>query len=137
MQAQLKQYQQTQISTASGEKIVLMLYDGAINYSRLAMENAAKGDRAGRGKYISKAQAIVAHLMDSLDHKIGGDITKRLNQLYMYIIQEYVNANVNNSVTPLGNAIKILGMMRETWIEAIEIVKKERETGNILRRRIN
>jgi flagellar protein FliS len=137
MQAQLKQYQQTQISTASGEKIVLMLYDGAINYSRLAVENAAKGDRAGRGKYISKAQAIVAHLMDSLDHKIGGDITKRLNQLYMYIIQEYVNANVNNSVTPLGNAIKILGMMRETWIEAIEIVKKERETGTILRSRIN
>ena len=137
MQAQLRQYQQTQVGTATGEKIVLMLYDGAINFSRLAMENAAKGDRAGRGKYISKAQAIVAHLMDSLDHKIGGDITKRLNQLYMYIIQEYVNANVNNSVTPLGNAIKILGMMRETWIEAIEIVKKERETGTILRSRIN
>jgi flagellar protein FliS len=134
MQTQLKQYQQTQISTSSPEKILLMLYDGAINFSRLAMEKAAKGDRSGRAKYISKAQAIVGHLMDTLDHKVGGDITKRLKQLYMYIIYEYVNANVNNSVTSLENAIKILGMMRETWTEAIEIVKKERAAGTILRR---
>jgi flagellar protein FliS len=137
MQAQLKQYQQTQINTSSREKILLMLYDGAINFSRLAMDNAAKGDRSGRAKYISKAQAIVGHLMDTLDHKAGGDITKRLKQLYMYIIFEYVNANVNNSVTSLANAIKILGMMRETWTEAIEIVKKERVADNFPRKEIN
>jgi flagellar protein FliS len=101
------------------------------------MDNAAKGDRSGRAKYISKAQAIVGHLMDTLDHKAGGDITKRLKQLYMYIIFEYVNANVNNSVTSLANAIKILGMMRETWTEAIEIVKKERVADNFPRKEIN
>jgi flagellar protein FliS len=134
MQMQLKQYQQTQVNTSSPEKLLLMLYDGAINFSRLAMEKAARGDKAGRGKYISKAQAIVNHLMITMDHKVGGAITKRLEQLYMYILNEYVNANVNNSVTSLGNAIKILGMMRETWTEAIEIVKKERAAGIIHRK---
>ena len=134
MQTQLKQYQQTQMSTSSPEKIMLMLYDGAINFSRLAMENAAKGDRAGRGKYISKAQAIVNHLMITMDHKVGGAITKRLEQLYRYILYEYVNANVNNSVASLGNAIKILSMMRETWTDAIDIVKKERAAGIIHRK---
>lgn len=131
MQMPLKQYQQTQVSTSSPEKILLMLYDGAINFSRIAMEKAANGDKSERGKYVSKAQAIVAELMNSLDHEVGGVIAERLTQLYMYIIHEYVNANVKNSVTSLENTVKILGMLRDTWAEAIEIVKKERETGSI------
>jgi flagellar protein FliS len=131
MQMPLKQYQQTQVSTSSPEKILLMLYDGAINFSRIAMEKAANGDKSERGKYVSKAQAIVAELMNTLDHEVGGVVAERLTQLYMYIINEYVHANVNNSVTSLENTVKILGMLRDTWAEAIEIVKKERETGSI------
>ncbi|MGD0843791.1 MAG: flagellar export chaperone FliS [Geobacteraceae bacterium] len=131
MQMPLKQYQQTQVSTSSPEKILLMLYDGAINFSRIAMEKAANGDKSERGKYVGKAQGIVAELMNTLDHEVGGVVAERLTQLYMYIINEYVHANVNNSVTSLENTVKILGMLRDTWAEAIEIVKKERDTGSI------
>lgn len=134
MNMPLKQYQQTQVSTSSPEKILLMLYDGAINFSRIAQEKAANGDKSERGKYVSKAQAIVAELMNTLDHDTGGVIADRLEQLYLYIINEYVQANVNNSVSSLGNTIKILSMLRDTWAEAIEIVKKERETGGIAQR---
>jgi len=134
MNMPLKQYQQTQVSTSSPEKILLMLYDGAINFSRIALEKAANGDKSERGKYVSKAQAIVAELMNTLDHETGGVIADRLEQLYLYIINEYVQANVNNSVSSLGNTIKILSMLRDTWAEAIEIVKKERETGAIAQR---
>jgi len=126
MQMPLNQYRQTQVNTSSPEKILLMLYDGAINFSRIAMEKAAKGDNGERGKYVSKAQAIVAELMNTLDHEVGGVIAERLTQLYMYIINEYVRANVNNSVTSLENTVKILGMLRDTWAEAIEIVQRER-----------
>ena len=129
MQMPLKQYQQTQVNTSSPEKILLMLYDGAINFSRIAMEKAASGDNNERGKYVSKAQAIVAELMNTLDHEVGGAVAGRLTQLYMYIINEYVRANVGNSVASLENTIKILSMLRDTWAEAIEIVKKEREAG--------
>ncbi len=128
MQMPLNQYRQTQVSTSSPEKILLMLYDGAINFSRLAMEKAAKGDKSERGKYVSKAQAIVAELMNTLDHEVGGVVAERLTQLYMYLINEYVRANVSNSVSSLENTVKILGMLRDTWAEAIEIVQRERST---------
>jgi len=134
MQMPLKQYQQTQVSTSTPEKILLMLYDGAINFSRIAMDKAANGNKSERGKYVSKAQAIVAELMNSLDHEVGGVVAERLTQLYMYIINEYVNANVNNSVASLENTVKILGMLRDTWAEAIDMVKKERESGSISQR---
>jgi flagellar protein FliS len=130
MQMPLRQYQQTQVSTSSPEKILLMLYDGAINFSRIAMEKAANGDNSERGKYVSKAQAIVAELMNTLDHEVGGVVAERLTQLYMYIINEYVKANVNNSVNSLENTIKILSMLRDTWVEAVEIVRKEREAAS-------
>jgi len=125
----LNQYQQTQVTTSSPEKILLMLYDGAINFSRIAVEKAANGDKSERGKYVSKAQAIVAELMNTLDHEVGGDIAIQLERLYMFIINEYVQANVNNSVSSLENTIKILSLLRETWIEAIEKVKRERDAG--------
>jgi len=136
MQMPLKQYQQTHVNTSSPERILLMLYDGAINFSRIAIEKAEKGDKGERGKYVSKAQAIVAELMNSLDHEVGGAIAERLTQLYMFIINEYVRANVNNSVTSLENTVRILSILRDTWAEAIVIVQREREAGAAIRKEL-
>lgn len=104
-----------------------MLYDGAINFSKIALERMEKKDLAGKGKYISKAQAIVSELMNTLNHDVGGGITQRLEQLYIYVIDEYINANINNSPRALENAIRILTVLRDTWVEAIDIWKRERE----------
>lgn len=128
MITQLNQYQSTQVSTSSPEKILLMLYDSAINFSKIALEKVAKGDKGGKGVYISKAQAIVAELMNTLNHEVGGDIAKRLEQLYIYLIDEYIEANVNNSQKSLQNTVHILSMLRDTWMEAVEQVKREKES---------
>jgi flagellar secretion chaperone FliS len=128
MYTPINQYKTTQVSTSSPEKILLMLYDGAINFSRIALDKMEKKDIAGKGNFISKAQAIVAELMNTLNHEVGGEIAGNLERLYIYVINEYVDANIHNSPKALGNAIRILTMMRGTWAEAIELVKKERET---------
>jgi len=127
MSKPLNPYQNTQVSTASPEKILLMLYDGAINFSKVALDKVARGDKAGKGVYIGKAQAIVAELMNTLNHEVGGDLAQRLEQLYIYLIDEYIEANVNNSTKSLENTVKILSMLRDTWLDAIEVVRKERD----------
>ncbi|WP_298438417.1 flagellar export chaperone FliS [Geobacter sp.] len=120
------QYQNTQVSTSSPEKLLLMLYDGAINFTRIALDKMEKKDIAGKGKFIGKAQAIVSELMNTLNHEVGGDISRRLEQLYIYLIDEYLAANINNSPRSLENALKILTILRDTWVEAIEIWHRER-----------
>lgn len=127
MYSQLNQYRSTQVNTAAPEKILLMLYDGAINFTRIAIEKINAGDRAGKGMYISKAQAIVAELMNTLNHDIGGEVAKRLEQLYIFIIDQFIDANINNSTRPLENALRIMTMLRDTWVDAIEIWKRERD----------
>lgn len=64
--------------------------------------------------------------MNSLNHEVGGEISRRLEQLYIYVIDQYLEANINNSPVPLENAIRILTILRDTWVEAIDIWKKEK-----------
>jgi flagellar protein FliS len=133
MYTSVNQYQKTQVNTSSPEKILLMLYDGAINFTRIALNKMEKNDIAGKGIFISKAQAIVGEFMNTLNHEVGGEIAHKLEQLYIYLLDEYVAANINNSVQSLENAVRILTFMRGTWSEAIEIVKKERESSLVRR----
>jgi len=123
------QYQNIQVTTSNPEKILIMLYDGAINFTKIAIDKLAKGDVAGKGLYIGKAHAIVAELMNTLNPEVGGDITRQLQRLYNYLIDELIAANINNSPGHLENAVRIMTTMRDTWVEAVEIVKKEREAG--------
>ena len=127
MLSPFNQYQNTQINTSSPEKLLLMLYDGAINFTRIALDKMDKKDIAGKGMYIGKAQAIVSELMNTLNHEVGGDISRQLERLYIYIIDEYLAANINNSPRSLENALRILTILRDTWVEAIDIWRRERE----------
>ncbi|BDV44431.1 flagellar protein FliS [Geotalea uraniireducens] len=124
------QYQNTQVISATPEKILVMLYDGAIRFSRIALDMMDKKDMAGKGVYISKALAIVSELMSTLNHEVGGDISRNLEQLYVYLIGEFTEANVSNSTQSLENAINILSILRSAWTEAIEVARKEREVGH-------
>jgi len=122
-------YQNNQVITSSPEKILLMLYDGAINFSKMAIDLLQREDLAGKGKYIGKAQAIVTELMNTLNHEVGKDIAQRLEQLYLYLIDEFTQANVHNSVQSLQNAVKVLTILRDAWAEAVVIARKDRYVG--------
>lgn len=129
MYAPAQQYRQMQVTTSSPEKVLLMLYDGAINFSKMAQDRINRKDIAGKGLYISKALAIVTELMNTLNHDICSNITRELERLYMYIIREFTQANMNNDPKALDNAIKILVNLRQTWTEAVAIVQRERCEG--------
>lgn len=123
MYSAFAQYQNTQVNTSSPEKILLMLYDGAIRFTRVAIERMSKGDVQGKGLYISKAQAIVAELMNTLNREIGGEVAVKLDELYLFVIDAYVTANASNSATALENALGILTTLRDAWYEAVVKVK--------------
>lgn len=119
-------YQKTQVTTSTPEKILIMLYDGALNFTKIAREKLVKGDRAGKGMYISKSQAIIAELMNTLNHSVAPVIARDLERLYIYMIDEYIAANISNNPVHLDNIIRIMTTMRDTWSEAIDIAKRER-----------
>lgn len=115
-----KQYQRTQVVTASREKILLMLYEGAIRFTKQA--RIAMNDKkvAEKGKAISKATAILSELMATLDFKIGGQLAQDLENLYIFMIDKLIEANVNNKVECLDDVEKLLNTLYTAWKDVIE-----------------
>ena len=62
----MNQYQQNQVNTASPEQILLMLYDGAIRFTRRAISGIEENKPELKLSGVAKAMAIIAEFSNSL-----------------------------------------------------------------------
>ncbi|MCB0413627.1 MAG: flagellar export chaperone FliS [Bdellovibrionales bacterium] len=120
-----QKYKATAVQSASKEKILLMLYEGAIKFVKLAMIAIDNKDIAERGLNIGRAFDIVMELNNTLNHEVGGDVAVNLEQLYYFIMEELTQANISADKKRLENVLKILTTLLAGWQEAIEKLKKQ------------
>lgn len=113
--------------SASREQILLMLYEGAIRFTKLALRAIETNNIAERGKNIIRAYDIVMELQVSLDHKVGGDLTKQLDQLYTFIMDQYTKANLHGDPEALKSCLRVLENLYDGWKQAVTHLKKENE----------
>ena len=114
------QYRKNQISTSGQGHLILMMYEGAIKFTKLALESMDKDDLAGQGKYIQKAHDIVNELSLSLDFKKGGDVAPRLESLYQFTLSQLTLANIKSEKKPLQTVLNILNPLLEAWNQLYE-----------------
>lgn len=119
------QYQQNQISSASPEQILLMLYDGAIRFIRRAIVANGENKNTEKLQGISKCMAIVAEFSNSLNHDIGGNIAEDLDALYQFMIRELNSARNEPTGKHLKVVENLLLDLRDTWGKAVEINRNE------------
>ncbi len=115
-----KKYQQTAIMSASKEQVLLMLYEGAIRFTKMAIQAAEEGNVPERGKNILRAYDIILEFQASLNHSVGGDLPKQLDQLYVYLLEQYTKANVSGDINALKSCLKILDNLYEGWVHVIK-----------------
>ncbi|MEQ1664825.1 MAG: flagellar export chaperone FliS [Bdellovibrionales bacterium] len=124
-----KKYKANSVQTASREKILLMLYEAAIKFVKKAIIACEEKNISDRGYNIGRAFDIVNELNNSLNHNIGGEMSKNLESLYMFITDQFVQANITGKAKPLNDALKILEILNEGWMQAVEKIKKENKAG--------
>lgn len=118
-------YRASSVLTASPGKLVLMLFDGALNSMALAREAFARpADDFRRFAVINqqllKAQRIIAELQGSLNHQAGdGQFANEMNRLYDYYNRRLVEANVTKKVEPVLEIERLLGEVRGAWAEML------------------
>ena len=120
-----QKYKDTSIQSASREKLLLMLYEGAIRFTKKAIQACDDKDIAERGANIGKAYDIIMELSNTLNHEVGGEISKNLEQLYMFITDQLTKANVTGDKKFLETTLKLLETLYSGWVEAVEKLKKE------------
>jgi len=113
-------YRQTAVETATPEKRLLMLFDGAfkfVNQGKLAMENK---DYFATNTYLIKVQDILFELMISLDMPKGGDMAINLCNLYSFYRDETIKANMTKNPELLNPVIEFIRAYRMLWAEAAQ-----------------
>ena len=112
---------QTEVFSASPERLITLLFNGAqaaILKARLYMEN---DNIEGRGMSISKAIDIVdSGLKASVDKNTGGELATNLIATYDLIIRNLLLANLNNDLEKLALAERMLIDIGSAWREAVD-----------------
>lgn len=110
-------YLETAVETAHPARLVVMLYDGAIRFLNEAEDAMHNADYDRQNHFIIKAQRIVAELMSSLDMQKGGHIAENLLNIYAYIYNQLIEANLGDQVEVIGQVRHLLQELREAWDE--------------------
>jgi flagellar protein FliS len=114
-----QEYQRTQVTTAGREKVLLMLYEGCIRFMKLAKTRMQEKKTAEKGRYISRSIDILSELMNTLDHKVGGQLSHDLESLYMFMIDKLIDANIHNRPEDLDVVIDLMSNLYVAWSDVI------------------
>jgi flagellar protein FliS len=104
------------VFTASPVEIIVMLYDAALSHLENAQVAMQQSNRGAAGTYLSRAQRIVAELVSSLDRVGGGDIARRLDGLYAFVLDRLLRGNIRQEPAALAEAARVMGILREAWV---------------------
>ncbi len=127
MNAYMNQYQSNQVTTATPEQVLIMLYDGAIRFVRQAKEAVEAGNLGVKSTAIGKAIAIITEFSNTLDREIGGEIAVDLSRLYDFMLMELSAVNARSDAKRLDPVEKILLDLREAFAEAAIIHRREQQ----------
>ena len=103
-----------EVDSASPERLIQMLLDGALNRIYTAKGELLRGEIAAKGLLIGKAISIVDGLRVALNPEAGA-ISQNLEDLYEYIGRRLLEANITNDVAILDEAAALLHEIKSAW----------------------
>lgn len=107
-------YTESSVMTAPPERLVLMLYDGAIRFLRQASAALAQGDRTTARERMRRAEAIIDELNLTLDMS-QGEIAARLRAIYLFCKRHLIESFLNAEGDGIDTVIGLLAELRESW----------------------
>jgi flagellar protein FliS len=108
-------YLESRILSADPTELVRLLYQAATGAVRNARHHLASGDILARTRSITGACEILMELAGALDHQRGGDISRRLAQLYDYMSRKLIEAQFQQRDAPLAEVLGLLATLAEAW----------------------
>jgi flagellar protein FliS len=111
----IKAYQETAICTQNRGQLVVMLYDGAINFLKQSIADLEQGDYASKGIRIAKATDIIIELNTVLDMDKGGQVAQNLRSLYNFMHHHLSEANLKKDATMVQDVINLLEELKQGW----------------------
>ena len=117
----IKQYQASNVNTATPEKLMIMMFDGALQFLQKAKVAIAEGNLKERSQNIDGARKIIRELMRTIDLENGNDVSKQLFKLYNKMAMNLIKANVQRNAALIDTVIEDVSNIRWGFQKAIDI----------------
>lgn len=112
-------YQNSKILTASPAELTLMLYEGIIKFTNIAVAAIDSDDLEKANVNIMKAERIIDHLSATLNDKYP--VAQDFQNIYRCIMQALMQGNIKKDKEELERALEYTRMIRDTWKEVMKI----------------
>lgn len=112
-----EKYREVQVLTASPERLVLLLYEGAIRFLEEARSALDGGDLVRAHERLTRTQDILTELIAGLDFSY--EVSGNLYSLYDYFRRRLVEANVRKDPAAVQEVLGFLKELHHTWREAV------------------
>ena len=112
-------YKQNEVNTATQNKLLLMLLDGAVKYTKIARLAIMDKNINKAHSELVRVQNIFIELMSTLDISVGGWTTD-IYDVYDFIRQELMKANIKKDAEILDKLLPLIEQIRDLWYEVDE-----------------
>jgi len=108
-------YQDASITTQSRGRLIVLLYDGAVKFMKLAVKELEAGNYEAKGKYIDRANDIINELNAVLDMEAGGETAVNLRKLYGFMNSRLSQANIKKDPQMIREVIGLMEELNQSW----------------------
>ncbi|MGA7694401.1 MAG: flagellar export chaperone FliS [Candidatus Sulfotelmatobacter sp.] len=110
-------YREAAVRGASPVRLVICLYEQAIEDLRQAVLALEEGNIEARTRGINHALSVIAHLQGSLDMERGGEVARNLARFYSVVRTGLIEAQLKQSARILEQQTSQLATVHEAWLE--------------------
>lgn len=108
-------YLTTEVTTATPQKLQLMLIEAAIRFCRQAQAQRQNDQEEQAGEAIIRCQEVISELLIGLRPDRDAELVRRVASVYVYLLRTLTLAHVERQSAALDDAIRVLEIERGTW----------------------
>lgn len=124
-----QEYLEATVYTASPHKLHLLVVEGAIKFAKRALIALEEQDYEVLELSLTRSRDCVAELMTGLRPDEPSEMLESLKVLFAYVYRSLALADPERNPRLIENAIRILELHRETWLELGLQLAPEEESG--------
>lgn len=110
-----KMSNENSVASANRHELINLLLSGAGDNIAKAIQKIQEDNTEAKCQYLSKAFNIIDGLRLALDIEKGGEIATNLDQLYEYMQNQIIDANLKNTREPLDEVKSLLKTIQSGW----------------------
>ena len=110
-------YREAAVAGASPVRLVILLYEQAMEDLQRAIAAHDRADIEGRTREINHAVLVIGHLEATLDPEHGGKVAENLKLFYQHLRTALVQAQCQQSVAAMEQVISQLLQVHGAWCE--------------------